>query len=59
MTLAFAGVGKVQPMVFESTDAPACPTLVPVFTHLALAGCGAVGASRLFHVRHGTMLELS
>lgn len=40
LAVAFAGVfGKVQPMVFGSTDAPALPhlpVLVPVFTHMAL-----------------------
>jgi hydrogenase-4 component F len=40
LAVAFAGVfGKVQPMVFGSTDAPALPhspALVPVFTHMAL-----------------------
>ncbi len=38
--VAFAGIfGKVQPMVFGSTDAPTLPhppALVPVFTHMAL-----------------------
>jgi len=41
LAVAFAGVfGKIQPMVFGSTDAPpfAPPAgpLVPVFTHMAL-----------------------